>query len=606
MKTSRCVAALIVSFGLFTTCAVHLAAAQTNPAPITVTAERIPTFGEERVAGDTAAGALESVPGVGVNSQGGVSAQSDLSIRGSSFSGAGLSLNGLALRNPQTEHFASELPVSPALFGEASVMTGLDQARGVDGHLLGTADFQIVSLTGQKRISLGGGEDAWNWQDAVLEWIAPELVGGRTFGAAVFGSREALDAVDYTDNDVERRGGGALLQAGGRDWRTDLLLAHQDKTFGARGYYGVNPDWYAEESLSDTLALLSARRGDVNGEYVRASAAWRLLRDDYDLFWTLPGVYANRHRSQVLSGAADGCRRLPAGFDLTWRLAGENEHLESNLLGDQERSRGALTLLPGWRTGPLRLTAGARGEVFTDDEPAVLPQAGLEYEIFSGHRLYGSYTESVRQPSFTELNYESPGSLGNSGLPRQEAQTVDAGLMGRVTRDLDWRAGVFFVRSRHTVDWAKPLPTSTRWEATDLGTVDTRGAEGRFDYTPQGPFGLQMSYAWLGKDSEADPYSSRYALDYPEHLLRVALCWRITSEFRLITTQTLRRQRENPLRTGNSSGVNGRIEARWTPAAREFVEITLLADNLWNDNYQVFPGQPASPRRVGGGLTLTW
>jgi hypothetical protein len=136
--------------------------------------------------------------------------------------------------------------------------------------------------------------------------------------------------------------------------------------------------------------------------------------------------------------------------------------------------------------------------------------------------------------------------------------------------------------------------------------VDTRGAEGRFDYTPQGPVGLQIGYAWLGKDSEADPYSSRYALDYPEHLLRIALCWRITGGFRLITSQTLRRQRENPLRTGGNSGVNGRIEARWTPAAQEFVEITLLADNLWNEDYQLFPGQPASPRRVGGGLTLKW
>ena len=45
-----------------------------------------------------------------VNSQGW--AQRDLSIRGSSYTGAGISVNGLNLKVPYSAHFNSELPMS--------------------------------------------------------------------------------------------------------------------------------------------------------------------------------------------------------------------------------------------------------------------------------------------------------------------------------------------------------------------------------------------------------------------------------------------------------------------------------------------------------------
>ena len=67
----------------------------------------------------------------------------------------------------------------------------------------------------------------------------------------------------------------------------------------------------------------------------------------------------------------------------------------------------------GVSSAAAAFTAGARAEVFSDDSPAWLPQAGAEVRLGERDTAYASYTETVRQPSYTELNYESPGSLGN-------------------------------------------------------------------------------------------------------------------------------------------------------------------------------------------------
>ncbi|HKL21679.1 MAG TPA: hypothetical protein VJ904_07730, partial [Tichowtungia sp.] len=89
---------------------------------------------------------LRAEPGVVLNSRGG--SQNDLSVRGSSFSGAGLSLGGLTLRNPQTEHFHAELPLPAAMLSRPAVRTGLDNQGG---HLVGTVGFDLLPIIGKKQ-----------------------------------------------------------------------------------------------------------------------------------------------------------------------------------------------------------------------------------------------------------------------------------------------------------------------------------------------------------------------------------------------------------------------------------------------------------------------
>jgi iron complex outermembrane receptor protein len=145
---------------------------------------------------------LNSEPGVVLSSQGG--SQNDLSVRGSSFSGAGLSLGGMTLNNPQTEHFNAELPLPASMLSRPGVQTGLDNQGG---HLVGTVGFDLLPITGTKQLEAGFGSDHRDWQSLLIQQMLTD-----TLGIGVFAGRESASGVDYYDNDFDRKYLGGHLQ----------------------------------------------------------------------------------------------------------------------------------------------------------------------------------------------------------------------------------------------------------------------------------------------------------------------------------------------------------------------------------------------------------
>ncbi len=554
---------------------------------------------------DSSSRALAAIPGVRIDSQGGYGAQNDLSIRGSSFSGAGLSLAGLSLRNPQSEHFNTELPLPASLFTGPRVLTGLAQALHTDGHLVGSVAQDFAPVRATRRLSGGVGEVDRQWQSALVQQPLQATASGGQWGAGAFGSHESADAIDYTDNDLDLWNAGGQMQFAAPDAQFDLAAGIQNKEFGARGYYGVNDALPAKEEVEDVLVLASGRRGALDETFVRTTVEWRETDDEYRI---LPAVFHNQTDTRVFAAFADGraaADSIPA-LALNWRAGFEDETLDGITLGNQDRQRGVAQLLPAWTAGPVTLTAGARGEVFTDDEPAVLPQAGIDWQATDATTFYASYTETVRQPSYTELNYDSPGSLGNAGLERQESRAVEAGLRQQLCNRLSAHAAVFQQWSEESVDWVKSTTNSTRFEAVNLDQVDTFGAE----FGLQGDFtdriGLAGQYTWIDKESDEDVYASRYVLDYARHLLQLSATWQVIEALRLTGTQTLRWQEENPLRESDDFGATGGVAAHVTVPSLPHATLTVALDNVWDDDFQPFAGQEVAGRRVSGGLTVDW
>ncbi len=236
---------------------------------------------------------LHAEPGVVLNSQGG--SQNDLSVRGSSFSGAGFSLGGLTLRNPQTGHFNAELPLPAALLSRPDVRTGLENQGG---HLVGTVAFDLLPLIGKRQLEAGFGTDHRDWQRILVQQMLTEEL-----GIGIFTGRESANGVDYPDNDYDREYVGAHLQHRTDDTQIDFIVAHQEKEFGARGYYGVSNDRLANEETKENLLFLSATKGDLKTDYLRAGVSWHEFYDDYDIpSW----AYKAHHRSRISTAFFDG------------------------------------------------------------------------------------------------------------------------------------------------------------------------------------------------------------------------------------------------------------------------------------------------------------
>ncbi len=575
---------------------------------LVVAGEALPTSlvaGRDAVAAE----ALAVLPGVDLRPQGVPGGQADMSIRSSSFSGAGIALNGFALPNAQTEHFNAELPIHSGMLSAPTVYTGFEQSLAGEGHLIGTADFTILPVDTLRHLSIGISEQDGFRVDALAQQRFAPTAGGAAAGAGVFADYTEENAVDYPDNDVlARRAGGQAQWLDTRGGQWDLLLARQEKEFGARGYYGVTPLWAADEETEDTLLFAGWTKTDREGNRLRASALYREQTDDYTLFWTLPGVFNNSHKLETYGASVDGLLLAGEGGSLDWRITGSEQRIRSDSLGDHQRSQMGLAAIPGMRFGKWRVQAGSRFEIFEEEPNAFLPQAAVGYQVSDRMTLKLAYSESVRQPSYTELNYESPASLGNAGLKNQTAATVELLLSGAsAARRLAWTLGLFQQTTRNTVDWIRPTADASRWEAWNIGSVDTAGVEAGLRWQSEGGNRLAAQYTGLVKSEDTDLYASRYALDYPEHRLQFSGTLPVGSRLAVELQQEIRCQEDNPLRQSSDTGYDGRLALHALVLKSPNVMLSLAIQNLWDDDFEIFPGQATvSPQRVSASVTMDW
>ncbi len=553
------------------------------------------------------AAVLAALPGVDLLVQGVPGGQSDLSIRGSGFSGAGLSLNGFALPNAQTEHFNTELPLPPGMLSLPVIYTGFEQSLAGEGHLIGTVDFSILPVDTGGSLRLGLSEKQGYWSSVLMQQRLA-VPGDRAVGIGAFAGMSEANAVDFDDNDVRvKRAGGQIQFQDRRGGQWDLLFARQDKKFGARGYYGVTPLWAASEETEDTFIFAGRTQRDREGNHYRVSALYREQSDDYTLFWTLPGVFNNRHKLETYGVSADGHRRVSERGTLDWRLTGSEQRIRSSALGDHRRSQMGVVAVPGMTLDKWRLQAGGRLEVFEDALNRFLPQLSAARRLSDRTTLTFAYSESVRQPSYTELNYESPASLGNAGLENQTASTSEIRLEGTDGSGFQWRVGAFYQILRHTVDWIREQEDSPRWEAQNIGTVEAGGVEAGLSWRHHDGSRLAMHYTGMVKEESADFYASRYALDYPEHLFQVAGYLALSARLGVEWVQQVRRQADHPLRGGSDTGYPASLALHALVLPSPRLQLTLAVNNLWDDDYEMFAGQATvSPQRFSAGMSVDW
>ena len=548
---------------------------------------------------------LKDVPGLTLRDQGSGGPQTDLSVRGSPFNSTGRLLGGLTLRNPQTEHWNADVAAPEVWFGEPRVLTGLDRFRFASGHPSGSVDLELAPLGEDLRtVTAGAGNKGQLFGNALASEIAP-LDHGGTAGVSGFLSYDRADQTDGTrDNGLDRATAGGRVGATGDRLQGDLVTAASWREFGARGFYGTDPKYPAEERVGEALAAGTLRTLADPLNPARLTAAWRRTDDTYWLDRNNRDFYENEHSTDFFALHGDTHRTLSEAFSVDLRADGDLETIDSASLGDHTRSHGSFAVLPNYATGPLTVTLGGSLDVFSADTPAWLPAAGVEWAFSDSQTLFLNYTEAVRQPSYTELNYESPASLGNAGLERQHTQTTELGWKGRETL-FSWKTAAFYEEGRNTVDWIRASPSS-RWTAANLDDIRTCGlaANGQAEVASDTDLGLDALA--LRKACDTSFYSSRYAMDYPEASAGVSLRHRFTRDVFVRLRQSASDYADNPVREHGNWFLDTSAELQWRLPHTSKVALSAGVDNLFDDDFQLYPGQESAGRRYFASLTYAW
>src|SRR5271170_6682142 len=436
--------------------------------------------------------------------------QADLSLRGTTFEQSLILLNGLRINDPETGHLNLDIPVPldavtriDILHGSGSTFYGSDAIGGAV-NLLTQPPAPGLTVVG----SAGGGSFY-----SIEQHLRASYTQG-PFAEQLTGSRDTSDGF-IPDRNYSSNALASETWLTTKPGTTDILLATSDRRYGANQFYGPYPSW---ERTKGWFASIQQQLGPQTA----ASFGYRRHTDLFVLFVDQPAIYENNHITTSYEGALRRADTLGPNTTLSYGVEADGDTIHSNSLGQHARNQGA-----GYANLSLRalrrfsLSLGARDEVLSSNGNVFSPSIAAAYTLTHTTRLRASAGHGFRLPTYVDLYYADPTTIGNPNLKPESSWSFEGGLdwtpsNGRLTLT----ATGFRLQQKDTIDYSKlalSTPTLTfaePYQAVNIQNLNITGAETtlrlRLTTTQQ----LQFSYAAAHAASPPPNLISEYAYNY--------------------------------------------------------------------------------------------
>lgn len=533
--------------------------------------------------------ALKYAPGVDVKQRGALGGQADISVRGGSFEQTLIMVDGIKMSDPQTAHHNLDLPVElgqiervEILKGHGSRIYGPNAFSGAVNFI--TKKYAYPSLG----VSLSGG--SYGLYDGSLYAAYP--VGSLSNRISL--ARKHSDGYRHNtgfDYTTLSYGSSYKLPAGS----INLLTGYTDKDFGANSFY--SPLFLNQyEKTTTYFAALSA---DMFSEAYTLTPKifWRKHDDDYKLDYTRPDWNASHHETQTYGAELQNSYIIKNFGTVSAGLELSKEEMQSSSLGGHDRVKGGAA--GELKLEPLRNFSASIGlSAYYYDEWGwrYSPGVDIGYNFTEALRIYASFGQSYRLPSFTELFYNTAARIGNKQLKPEEADNYEAGI-NYFSGIFSGSLSAFVRRGKNIIDWGKSVNAAATdpWLAMNAAEINTEGFEVSLNARPKSGVitNIGISYSYINSLNEAELYQSLYALDNLRHqaIANVSLA---------------------PVKNVNA-GLSFRYEENVNIAGRFLTDVKLSyllsdftlfaqATNLFDIDYKEIGGVPMPGRWIAGGV----
>jgi vitamin B12 transporter len=448
---------------------------------------------------------LRSDLSVDLQQRGGGGTQSDVTIRGGSFEQTLVLLNGFRINDAETSHFNLDLPVVSDALATINVLHGAGSALYGSDAVAGVVDFITAAPAPgwSLKVRAGGGSFGEQEQAAVFAW------GGKRASEVLAGGREFSDGF-IADRDYRSEEASSETRAHSSAGDTGLLLAVSDRGFGANQFYGNYPSY---ERTKGWFAALSQQIDTKT----QAALAYRRHTDEFILLRNNPAAYENNHVDTSWQGAVRRVQPLALhGASLFDGLEANTDEIHSNSLGNHGRNRGAgyagfEWLGEKWGT----LSAGAREEIFSGGTAVFTPDIAASVRLKHNVKLRASTGRGFRLPTYTDLYYSDPTTIGNPNLKPESAWSFDGGVDWYASAKLALSFTAFHSVQSNAIDYVRPDATQ-KWQAQNLNGLRFTGTESSVDWRPLTGQEFRLSLTTLaGAQSALNGLQSEYAFNYP-------------------------------------------------------------------------------------------
>jgi outer membrane cobalamin receptor len=519
--------------------------------------------------------------------------QADLLLRGGTFEQTLVLLNGFRINDSQTAHHNLDLPVPleamdsiEVLHGAGSTLHGEDALSGVVDFL--TAAPHLSSL----RVGAGGGSFGSN-EESVLAGLVRKKWSGRAT------ARRTASTGFMTDRDYRNEDSSLEGWVSSRLGISDLLFAGSDRSFGANQFYGPYNSW------ERTKGWFASGRQELGSRTV-AAFGYRKHTDEFVLLRDNPSVYENNHTDG--SWQASLRRTVPIASTSLFLLGieADGDSIRSNNLGLHARNRSTGYVDFDWQPAKKHwnLSAGLREEGFSGGpQPVLSPHVGGALRVTDRIKFRASGGYGFRIPTYTDLYYSDPTTMGNADLKPESAWSGEGGMDWVPSSRLSISATGFYSREHDTIDYVRSSPVA-QWKAANLSGLRFLGVETAATWVPGKTQTIRIAWTGLaGAQTSLHGLQSEYALNYPVENLQTM--WAVQLRHHLILTNSVRVAR--PYQQPGNPGWNTSPYPVWNASlSRNSGKVSpyLRFGNLSNTGYQEINGVNMPGRSISGGVSI--
>ena len=430
---------------------------------------------------------LKMVAGVDVRQRGGFGVQTDIGVNGGTEDQLTVLLNGINISNPHTGHLTMDLPVSVDDIERIEVIEG--GASRVYGSQAFAGAVNIVTKKENKSMlgaHVNGGSYGTVGANANVN-----VVSG-LFSNRISGGYTRSDGGTYND-DFNKANGYWNGTFRSEHLKAAMQAGASTMNYGANTFYGTGSTSQYEEDRRYLVAASAEYTGRVN---VPAQIYWNRSLDHYVWWRDRPQDYQNFHQTNVY-GANIGANTSWALGKSAIGIELRRENILSTRLGkeldekDQHKYKvpghDAYYKYKDGRTNlgiyaehnfiienvTLSLGVLANHNTSVDGGMKFYPGVDLSWRL-GEVKLFASFNQSLRTPTYTDLYYNGPGLLGNSQLKPEKSTDWHLG-MSYASNGVSAQVKTFYRKGTDMIDWVKY--EGAKVYSTANSDIDNIGAE---------------------------------------------------------------------------------------------------------------------------------
>lgn len=515
---------------------------------------------------------LQQVAGLDIRQRGTKGMQADLYIRGGGFDQTLVLIDGIKMDDSQTGHHILNATLPFETIERIEIIKG--PAARVYGQNAFTGAINIItkkSSPNHLSIGVSGGS---------YEQLGASVTANSNFENSkhlVHYSRSVSEGYRY-NTDYDSQNYFIKSQFNTQKTPIELLASFADRKFGANGFYAT-PSAIDQYEETQTSLLGVTTRLTKDNWTITPQVYWRRNQDLYLFDRQNPSGYRNLHISNKIGAQINGSYQSEIGIT-GFGINFDKVFLSSNNLGNHSRTVTTLFLEQRFKLFKERVdvTPGIAMSYYSDFKFHFFPGINAGVQITDHFRAYANMGYTYRIPTYTDLYYSDPTTLGNEDLKPEEAIAEEFGLKFTKSK-FNMSLSLFNRDSKNLIDFIKNSEEE-RFKATNIRKLNTKGIETAVSYafsTLGYDQNINLGYTFIeDKIKKLDLPYSQYAINSLKH--QFVLNYR--SQFIKNFSQTI--VYKYAVRTaGDDYGVFD-VSVNYN---RADFEIALAANNIFNAEY---------------------